>query len=53
VNLVHWSESYVYDGFGNLTAKTVTQGTAPTFGAAYDTNNHQIGLSYDANGNQL
>ena len=44
--------SYAYDGFGNLTAKTVTVGSAPTFSAAYDPGtNRQWGLSYDANGN--
>ena len=48
-----WGESYSYDGFGNLTAKNVTAGSAPVLGVSYDVNNHQVGLSYDANGNQL
>jgi RHS repeat-associated protein len=46
-----WGETYSYDGFGNLTDKTVTQ--APTLGVSYDANNHQVGMTYDANGNQL
>ena len=41
---------YNYDGYGNLTAKTGVN--APAFTAGYDLNNHQIGFSYDANGNQ-
>jgi YD repeat-containing protein len=45
-------EAYTYDGFGNLTAKTPTKGTAPTMTAAYDAaTNHQVGQTYDANGN--
>jgi RHS repeat-associated protein len=48
-----WGEAYSYDGFGNLTAKTVTQAPAPALGVSYDANNHQLGLTYDANGNQL
>ena len=50
-----WGDSYTYDGFGNLTAKTVTAGSAPTLSVAVDPNtNHITGLynSYDANGNQ-
>ena len=44
-----WGQSYGYDGFGNLTA---TKGTVPTLSVAYDgTTNHQMGVSYDANGN--
>jgi RHS repeat-associated protein len=48
-----WGEAYSYDGFGNLTGKTVTQAPAPALGVSYDANNHQRGLTYDANGNQL
>jgi RHS repeat-associated protein len=48
-----WGEAYTYDGFGNLTDKTVTQAPAPALGVSYDANNHQVGLTYDANGNQL
>ena len=44
-----WGQSYGYDGFGNLTSATVTQGTAPAFTQSYDVNNHAGGE--DANGN--
>jgi len=46
-----WGEAYSYDGFGNLTGKTVTQAPVPAMGVSYDANNHQRGLTYDANGN--
>ena len=48
-----WGEAYSYDGFGNLTGKTVTQAPAPALGVSYDANNHQVGMTYDADGNQL
>ncbi len=44
-----WGQSFTYDGFGNLTNVAVTQGSAPTFTATYDANNHAGGE--DANGN--
>ena len=44
-----WGQSFTYDGFGNLTNVAVTQGSAPTFSAGYDVNNHAGGE--DANGN--
>ncbi len=49
-----WGYTYSYDGFGNLTGKIVTKGTAipgmTGFTAAYDpATNH--GSGYDANGN--
>jgi RHS repeat-associated protein len=44
-----WGQSYGYDGFGNLTNVSVTQGSAPTLSATYDYNNHAGGE--DANGN--
>ncbi len=44
-----WGQSFAYDGFGNLTNVAVTQGSAPTFTATYDANNHAGGE--DANGN--
>ncbi len=48
-----WGQTYAYDGFGNLTAKNAAPGkTAQTFSAAF-VNNQQVGLTYDANGNQL
>jgi len=40
-----WAEAYTYDGFGNLTSKTPTAGTAPAMSASYNTNNQQIGLT--------
>jgi RHS repeat-associated protein len=51
-----WGNAYSYDGFGNLTAKTVTAGSAPNFGGSYDlATNHGGGAYgstyYDANGN--
>jgi RHS repeat-associated protein len=49
-----WAETYGYDGFGNLTAKTPTAGTPPSLSqAANPANNRILGYSYDANGNQL
>jgi len=47
-----WGSSYTFDGFGNLTAKTPTAGSAPYFSALIDaTTNRQFGQQYDANGN--
>ncbi|SPF39432.1 hypothetical protein SBA4_2340002 [Candidatus Sulfopaludibacter sp. SbA4] len=47
-----WGSSYTYDGFGNLTGKTPTAGSAPYFSALIDpTTNRQFGQQYDANGN--
>jgi RHS repeat-associated protein len=47
-----WGQAFTCDGFGNLTAKTVTQGSAPSLSVSYDpATNHQIGPTYDANGN--
>lgn len=50
-----WGQSYSYDGFGNLTAKTVTAGSAMQFSASYNANNQPVGSGYDfdANGNSL
>jgi RHS repeat-associated protein len=49
-----WGNSYSYDGFGNLTAKAVTAGSAPNFSASYNAGTNQIvGGSYDANGNDI
>jgi RHS repeat-associated protein len=44
-----WGQSFGYDGFGNLTNVSVTQGSAPTLSASYDYKNHAGGE--DANGN--
>jgi RHS repeat-associated protein len=49
-----WNEAYSYDGFGNLTQKSGTGGTpnvAPSMTASFDANNHQVGVTYDLNGN--
>uniref|UniRef100_Q024R0 YD repeat protein n=1 Tax=Solibacter usitatus (strain Ellin6076) TaxID=234267 RepID=Q024R0_SOLUE len=47
-----WGQAFTYDGFGNLTGKSVTQGSAPALSVSYDpATNHQTGQSYDANGN--
>jgi RHS repeat-associated protein len=51
-----WSEQYGYDGFGNLTSKQGSGGSpspAPSMSVSYDANNHQVGTSYDGNGNQV
>lgn len=48
-----WGNSYQFDGFGNLTGKTVTKGSAPALSVAADpATNRIVGLNYDANGNQ-
>ncbi len=48
-----WSETYGFDGFGNLLSKTPTGG-APTLSQAVDAaTNHIVGQTYDGNGNQL
>jgi RHS repeat-associated protein len=47
-----WSETYGFDGFGNLLSKTPTGG-APTLSQSVNPVNNQIvGQTYDANGNQ-
>jgi RHS repeat-associated protein len=54
---VQWGNSYSYDGFGNLTGKTVTKGTAPTLSPLVDSTTNRVRLSgdygYDANGNWM
>ena len=48
-----WSETYTYDGFGNLLDKNETGG-APTLMQAVNASTNQItGQGYDNNGNQL
>ena len=37
-----WGQGFTYDGFGNLTQKTVTQNSAPAFSVAYDVANHTV-----------
>jgi len=47
-----WGESYSYDGFGNLTAKTPTMGSAPALSVSYNAaTNQPTSGGYDANGN--
>src|ERR1017187_4720115 len=47
-----WGEAYSYDGFGNLTGKTVTKGSAPALSATYNpATNQPYNGNYDANGN--
>jgi len=47
-----WGENYTFDGFGNLTGKTPTAGSAPALSApANSATNQPSGASYDANGN--
>ena len=47
-----WGNAYSFDGFGNLTAKTVTKGSAPMLTASYDlSTNRPVNGNYDANGN--
>ena len=45
-----WGESYSYDGFGNLTAKTPTVGSAPAYTGLPNGATNATG-SVDANGN--
>jgi RHS repeat-associated protein len=48
----NWGQAYGYDGFGNLTAKTVTAGSAMQLSTSYNpATNWQVSGSYDANGN--
>jgi RHS repeat-associated protein len=48
-----WGDAYVYDPFGNLLQKNVTQGTAENLQVTVDVNNHisTSGFTYDAAGN--
>jgi RHS repeat-associated protein len=49
-----WGQGFSYDGFGNLTGKTVLKGSAPVLSVGVDAaTNRLMGYSYDANGNQL
>jgi RHS repeat-associated protein len=49
-----WGQEFIYDGFGNLTEKRVTKGSAPAMSVPVDgATNRAIGYAYDANGNQL
>jgi YD repeat-containing protein len=49
-----WGETFTYDGFGNLTDKTVTSGAAPPLHMTVNAANNRIstsGYGYDATGN--
>jgi RHS repeat-associated protein len=47
-----WGQSYAYDGFGNLTAQTVTAGSAPAYNVAINpATNQRTNDCADANGN--
>ena len=47
-----WGSAYTYDGFGNLTDKTVTAGSAPPWHVLVSaTTNRITTASYDENGN--
>jgi RHS repeat-associated protein len=47
-----WGEAYTYDGFGNLTGKTPTKGSAPALSVSYNpATNQPYNGNYDANGN--
>ena len=52
-----WGDSYSYDGFGNLTSKSVTQGTAPSASPQVNSATNQARMigdyGFDANGNWL
>ncbi|MGH7485340.1 MAG: RHS repeat-associated core domain-containing protein, partial [bacterium] len=49
-----WGQSFAYDGFGNLTDKGVTSGSAPTYHTTFDpATNREYGAPYDANGNRV
>jgi RHS repeat-associated protein len=52
---VQWSESYSYDGFGNMTGKTSTKGTPANPQVDSTTNRARIinDYGFDANGNWL
>jgi RHS repeat-associated protein len=46
----NWGQGFQYDPFGNLSAKTVLAGSAPTWSAAPDVTTNRVGGT-DANGN--
>jgi RHS repeat-associated protein len=49
-----WGQQFTYDGFGNLTNKSVTKGSAPSMSVVVDAQTNRVaGYPYDANGNQL
>ena len=54
---VQWGDSYTYDGFGNLTSKTPTKGSAPSASPQVDPTTNRARMigdyGFDANGNWL
>src|SRR5262245_18417709 len=53
-NVTQWGQGFSYDGFGNITGKTVTKGSAPSLSVIADAATNRIsGYTYDANGNTL
>ena len=51
-----WGQSFVFDGFGNLTQQVVTKGSAPAMSMTVNAANNRLtgtGISYDAAGNLL
>jgi YD repeat-containing protein len=46
-----WGQNYSYDGFGNLTAQTVSTGSAPAYGPVVPNATTNVVGSADANGN--
>lgn len=46
----NWGESYTYDAWGNMTAKTITRGTGYSFSVTANANNQLSNLTYDAAG---
>ena len=49
-----WNQAITYDGFGNITSKSVPPGSAePVFPGVVSSKNQLAGVSYDANGNAL
>ncbi|MGH9664794.1 MAG: hypothetical protein ACRD9L_10255, partial [Bryobacteraceae bacterium] len=48
-----WGQKFTDDGFGNLTDKDVTAGSAPPYHTTFDAaTNRDNSVYYDANGNQ-
>ena len=47
-----WGQNYAYDGFGNMSAQSVTKGSAPAWSLTVNgANNRVANWVYDANGN--
>jgi len=49
----HWSNTYTYDAWGNLTQKTPGPPAGENLSKSADANNHLSGLTYDAGGNEI